>query len=95
MTASRMRPADLAMALFATSVWAGAFIVTEVALRDTPPMLFAAMRFVVSALFVLVVPFCGSDGAPSSRSASSSASASMWGSSSGWRMACRPASRRF
>ncbi|MFZ9635392.1 MAG: EamA family transporter, partial [Alphaproteobacteria bacterium] len=57
MTASRMRPADLAMALFATSVWAGAFIVTEVALRDTPPMLFAAMRFVVSALFVLVVPF--------------------------------------
>jgi O-acetylserine/cysteine efflux transporter len=57
MTAPRMRPADLAMALFATSVWAGAFIVTEAALRDTPPLLFAAMRFVVSALFVLVVPF--------------------------------------
>ena len=48
MTASRMRPADLAMALFARS--AGR-------MRDTPPMLFAAMRFVVSALFVLVVPF--------------------------------------
>jgi O-acetylserine/cysteine efflux transporter len=51
-----MSAADLTLAALATSVWCGAFIVTEAALRDVPPLLFAALRFVVTALFALVIP---------------------------------------
>lgn len=55
MSGVRMRPADIAMGAFATTVWSGAFIATEAALRTTPPLLFASLRFFVSGLFVLVV----------------------------------------
>lgn len=52
----RMRPVDTALGGMATLVWAGAFVVTDVALHQTAPIAFAAMRFVISAAFVLVVP---------------------------------------
>lgn len=55
MSGVRMRPADIAMGAFATTVWSGAFIATEAALRTTPPILFASMRFFVSALFIAVI----------------------------------------
>lgn len=51
-----MRPADIALGSAATLVWSGAFIVTDAALQMASPVAFAAMRFVVSAAFVLVVP---------------------------------------
>ncbi|MBL8698339.1 MAG: EamA family transporter [Alphaproteobacteria bacterium] len=52
----RMRPVDTGLGAMATLVWAGAFIVTDAALQHTAPIAFAAMRFVISAAFVLVVP---------------------------------------
>jgi O-acetylserine/cysteine efflux transporter len=55
MSGERMRPADIALGVFATTVWSGAFIATEAALRTTPPILFASMRFFVSALFIAVI----------------------------------------
>jgi O-acetylserine/cysteine efflux transporter len=55
MSGARMRPVDIALGSFATAVWSGAFIATEAALRSTPPLLFASLRFFVSALFILVV----------------------------------------
>jgi O-acetylserine/cysteine efflux transporter len=55
MIGERMRPADIALGAFATTVWSGAFIATEAALRTTPPILFASLRFFVSALFIVVI----------------------------------------
>lgn len=55
MSGERMRPADIALGAFATTVWSGAFIATEAALRTTPPILFASLRFFVSALFIVAI----------------------------------------
>jgi hypothetical protein len=45
-----MRAGDALLAAFAACIWSGAFIATEAALRDCPPILFAALRFCLSAL---------------------------------------------
>ena len=50
-----MAPADVALGLLAATIWAGAFIATEAALRETPPLLFASIRFALTGAFALVV----------------------------------------
>jgi O-acetylserine/cysteine efflux transporter len=47
---------DVALGLAATCIWAGAFLWTDIALRTVPPVLFAALRFTVTAAFFFLVP---------------------------------------
>ncbi len=51
-----MRPADIALGAGATLVWAAAFLATSVGLGLTTPLMFAALRFAVSAAFIVVIP---------------------------------------
>ncbi len=51
-----MRPADIALGASATLIWAAAFLATSVGLSLTTPLLFAALRFVVTAAFIVVIP---------------------------------------
>jgi O-acetylserine/cysteine efflux transporter len=51
-----MTPRHIALGLLAAVIWGSTFLVTTVALRDTPPMLFAALRFAMAATFVLFIP---------------------------------------
>ena len=50
-----MAPADAALGLLGATIWAGAFLATEAALRDTPPILFAACRFALTGFCALAV----------------------------------------
>jgi len=54
--AGRMAPGDAALGLLAATIWGGAFIATEAALRETPPLLFATLRFALPGICVLFVP---------------------------------------
>ena len=52
-----MRPAHILLALLTTALWGFNFVVIEVGLRSgLPPLLMAALRFVVAALPVLWLP---------------------------------------
>jgi O-acetylserine/cysteine efflux transporter len=51
-----MTPVDILLAVLATGVWSGAFVATDTALREAPPILFAALRFCVSALALPFLP---------------------------------------
>ena len=54
-----MSPGDILLAILATGIWSGAFVATDTALREAPPILFAALRFCVSALalpFLTLLP---------------------------------------
>jgi O-acetylserine/cysteine efflux transporter len=50
-----MAAPDAALGLLAATIWAGAFLATETALRETPPLLFAALRFALTGAFALAV----------------------------------------
>ncbi len=54
--ATGMRPADIALGASATLIWAAAFLATSVGLGLTSPLLFGALRFAVTAAFIVVVP---------------------------------------
>lgn len=54
--ATGMRAGDILLAAFATCIWSGAFVATDAALREAPPILFAALRFCLSALALAVLP---------------------------------------
>jgi O-acetylserine/cysteine efflux transporter len=51
-----MTPGDILLAALATGIWSGAFVATDTALREAPPILFAALRFCVSALALPFLP---------------------------------------
>ncbi len=51
-----MTPGDIVLAALATGIWSGAFVATDTALREAPPILFAALRFCVSALALPFLP---------------------------------------
>jgi len=46
----------MALAVAAAFIWGATFIFTDLALRETPPLLFAALRFVAASLFVFAIP---------------------------------------
>ena len=45
-----MRPVHLLLELAVVAIWGTNFVVIKIGLRDFPPLLFAALRFVCSAL---------------------------------------------
>src|SRR5438270_2248258 len=47
---ARLRLGDLALALLVVAVWGTNFVVIKIGLRELPPFLFAALRFLFSAL---------------------------------------------
>jgi O-acetylserine/cysteine efflux transporter len=51
-----MTPRDAAFAVSAALIWAATFLFTQAALREVPPLLFAALRFACVAPFALIVP---------------------------------------
>ncbi len=51
-----MAPKHIALALLVALIWGATFPVTAFALRDTPPIFFVVVRFVIASAFVLVVP---------------------------------------
>ena len=48
-----MSPRDLALVLLIAVAWAGNFLASAYALREIPPFLFTALRFVLLALPLL------------------------------------------
>jgi O-acetylserine/cysteine efflux transporter len=51
-----VNPRDIALGFLATLIWSGAFIWTDAALAEQPPLFFAGLRFALTACFVLVIP---------------------------------------
>ena len=47
---------DIALAVLAAFIWGATFPITRAGLDETPPLLFAALRFAAAALFIVVVP---------------------------------------
>lgn len=45
-----MKPVHIALAVVVAAVWGANFVVIEVGLRDFPPLLFSAVRFLLAAL---------------------------------------------
>lgn len=45
-----MKPLHIALAVVVAVVWGANFVVIEVGLRDFPPLLFSAVRFLLAAL---------------------------------------------
>jgi O-acetylserine/cysteine efflux transporter len=52
----RVPVSHLALALLVAAVWGTNFVVIRIGLDDLPPLLFAALRFLLAAVLVLVVP---------------------------------------
>lgn len=51
-----MSPRDILLGVLAALIWGATFPVSALALQDTPPIFFTALRFACAAAFVLVVP---------------------------------------
>jgi O-acetylserine/cysteine efflux transporter len=51
-----MAPRDAVLAVLAALIWGATFLFTQAALREAPPLLFAALRFCCVAPFALLVP---------------------------------------
>ena len=47
---------DIGLALLAAFIWGATFPITRAGLDETPPLLFAALRFAAAALFIVVIP---------------------------------------
>ncbi|WP_245413374.1 EamA family transporter [Mangrovicella endophytica] len=51
-----MKPRDIGLALFVAAIWGVNFVVIRVGLGSFPPLLLAALRFVVAALPAVLLP---------------------------------------
>ena len=51
-----MTPAHAGLAALAALFWGATYVISDLALETTPPLLFAALRFFFAALFIMVVP---------------------------------------
>lgn len=51
-----MTPAHAGLAALAAFFWGATYVVSDIALETTPPLLFASLRFVCASVFILVVP---------------------------------------
>jgi O-acetylserine/cysteine efflux transporter len=49
-------PAHAGLAALAALFWGATYVISDLALETTPPLLFAALRFFFAALFIVVVP---------------------------------------
>lgn len=51
-----MKPQHLLLGVLAAAIWGAAFVVSAAALKTTPPLFLAGMRFAAAALFVVAIP---------------------------------------